>query len=164
MSDAHDQERLMTALSTHWVKYLPQALFCHGVIAVAALLIFLAFVSAPYLSTVAVSLYFVGVIAFLYAHHAWFHKVMSEELYDIIITDHRIIYFDDRLFLCDNEHEIPLHKIASVDVQQEGLLMNAFNYGTLRIDTGGGAVDLRRSIPNVPRPEEVAQIITGMTS
>lgn len=78
---------------------------------------------------------------------------------DIFVTTDRVIYFDDSLFMMDDEHEVPLEKIASVRVQQHGLLHNILDYGILWFDTGGGAIDMMRSIPNVPHPDYVAEII-----
>jgi len=103
--------------------------------------------------------FFVGSFLVFISHHSFFHKLMSESMLDIFVTTDRVIYFDDSLFMMDDEHEVPLEKIASVRVQQHGLLHNILDYGILWFDTGGGAIDMMRSIPNVPHPDYVAEII-----
>lgn len=84
---------------------------------------------------------------------------MSESMYDIFITSSRIIYFDDVLFLKNSEHEIPLGRIAGIEVEQNGLMQNMLNYGTLWIDTGGSAQDFKRSVPFVPHPEDFVNTV-----
>lgn len=157
-----NNERLVSAITTHWVKYVPQAILCHFLAAVGIFLLVSSYYFLSFSALFATGMAVIGGIMFLLAHHKWFHKVLSEEFIDIILTSERIIYFDDFLFLSDNEHEIPLHRVAGVEVKQEGLLQNLLHYGTLWIDTGGGIIDLKRSIANVPHPEELSEKIAKL--
>ena len=157
-----NQERLVDAMATHWVKYVPQAIFCHFLASIGLLLVAGSYALRTTSILFAVGIALLGGTLFLLSHHKWFHKVLSEEFIDIILTNERIIYFDDFLFLSDNEHEIPLHRVAGVEVKQEGLLQNILEYGTLWIDTGGGTIDLKRSISNVPNPELLSEKIAQL--
>ncbi|MCA9370657.1 MAG: PH domain-containing protein [Candidatus Peregrinibacteria bacterium] len=153
------QELLIYARSTHWVKYIQKTLVylliaCFG-LALMPIALQL-FSKAPVLAS---AVYFIGFTLFLLCHHLLFHLYFSEQMIDIIVTNQRIIYFDDYLFTCDDEHEIPLHKIAAVEVQQHGIIQNMLNYGILWFDTGGGSTDMKRSIPHVPQPDELAKVI-----
>lgn len=162
MTQFADNERLVDAMPTHWVKYVPQAILCHFLAIIGIALLIGSFLARTLSAFLAIGLALIGGTLFLFAHHKWFHKVMSEELIDIILTTERVIYFKDLLFFSDNEHEIPLHRVAGVEVKQEGFFQNILDYGTLWIDTGGGAIDLRRTIPNVPRPEQLSEKITRL--
>lgn len=153
MSDYSDKERLVYAVSTHWMKYLPQALFCHFLLIIGIGILLVSYWTVSFSPILSMGLAVMGGFIFLIAHHKWFHKLMSEEFIDIVLTTERIIYFDDFLFFEDNEHEIPLHRVAGIEVLQEGLLSNLLDYGSLWIDTGGGVIDFKRCIPYVPRPE-----------
>jgi len=164
MSTLEDQspEKLVYAASTHWVKYVSRFLHCNllGIIAIG---LFVAAYSLKESShDIALFLFFSGSIILLIAHHILFHKLLSEELLDIFVTTKRVLYFNDFLFTCDDEHEIPLKRVTGVQVQQHGIVQNLLNYGILWFDTGGGQLDIKRSIPNVSRPEEIARIISKM--
>lgn len=152
-------ERLLYAKSTHWVKYIQKTLLYSLVGLFGLSLIFIAiqlFSAAPILAG---AVFLIGFMIFLICHHLVFHLYFSEQLIDILVTSKRIIYFNDCLFTCDDEHEVPLAKIAGVEVQKHGFISNLLNYGILWFDTGGSSVDLKRSIPNVPHPDELSQII-----
>lgn len=152
-------ERLLYGKSTHWVKYVPKTL-AYTLIGIFAITLMIAGwnidIAFP---LIAEAVFLIGALLFLFCHHLLFHLYFSEQMIDVIVTSKRIIYFNDCLFTCDDEHEIPLKKIAGVEVQQHGLMQNMLNYGVLWFDTGGGAADLRRSIPHVARPDEVAETI-----
>ncbi|PIQ76188.1 hypothetical protein COU78_01365 [Candidatus Peregrinibacteria bacterium CG10_big_fil_rev_8_21_14_0_10_49_24] len=162
MTDQLTQERLIYAVSTHWAKYVSRALIAHLLAGTAIILVVIAFVTAPKMHEIGQDIFLVGVLLFFFAHHFFFHKLMSEALLDIIITDERVIYFDDCLLTCDDEHEIPIHKLTGVEVRQHGLIQNFLNYGIVWFDTGGGIVELKRSIPFVPHPDELVSTITEL--
>jgi hypothetical protein len=159
--DSHSsQEQLVVCTVTHWMKYIPNALKNHLLALLGIALLFTAHIAV--LSPVASITYISGFILLLYAHHHFFHKLMSESMYDIFVTTERILYFDDVLFWANNEHEIPLHRIAGIEVLQKGLVQNLLDFGTLWIDTGGGSMDFKRSIPFVPYPEEMSAHIAKL--
>ncbi|MBU0767360.1 PH domain-containing protein [Patescibacteria group bacterium] len=152
-----NNERLIFSTSTHWVKYL-SSIFFNNLFAMLGILLLIAAAIAS-IQIVALITFFVGTILILFAHHRLFHKIMSEAMLDIFVTTDRVIYFDDNLCLCDDEHEIPLEKVAAVEVNQHGLLQNILDYGIIWFDTGGGVQDINRSVPNVPHPDKVSEII-----
>lgn len=157
MNEHNQIERLLVCTSTHWMKYVYNALKNHFLALMGISLLFSASIAA--LQAVSIITFFTGSLLIIYSHHNFFHKLMSESMLDIFVTSERIIYFDDNLFFSNNEHEIPLHRIAGIEAIQEGLLQNILNFGTLWIDTGGSTVDLKRSIPYVPHPEELSEKI-----
>lgn len=154
------KEKLIFCVSTHWVKYVPNLLKNNFLGIIGLLLFFTANIAV--LKPVSTITFISGSIIILYAHHHMFHKLMSESMFDIFVTSERVIYFNDKLFLSNNEHEIPLHRIAGIEANQEGLIQNILNYGTIWIDTGGSTVDLKRSIPMAPNPEEICAMIADL--
>lgn len=153
------QENVLYAHSTHWVKYIPKTAIYSLIGFLSIGLMLLAFQIDATFPLVSLALYLVGSVLFLLCHHLLFHLYLSEQMIDIIITNQRIIYYNDCLFTCDDEHEIPLSRIAGVEMQQHGLLQNILNYGILWFDTGGSSLDMKRSIPHVAHPDDVAEII-----
>lgn len=150
-------ERLVFCTSTHWMKYLFNGLKNHFLALLGLMLLAVSNISA--LEAVSFITFCIGMMLILYAHHNFFHKLMSESMLDIFLTTERVIYFDDKLFLSNNEHEIPLHRVAGSEANQDGIIQNVLNYGTLWIDTGGSTIDFKRSIPYVPKPEDVNEYI-----
>lgn len=155
------QERLQYARSTHWVKYVSRTLIYNLIGAFGIGLMIIAWNIDLVFPLLSAAVFLIGGFLFLLCHHLLFHLYLSEQLIDIIVTSKRIIYFNDRLFTCDDEHEIPLRKIAAVEIQQHGIIQNILDYGVLWFDTGGGTVDLRRSIPHVAHPDAVAEVINA---
>ena len=84
---------------------------------------------------------------------------MSESMDDIIITNRRLIYFDNTLLLYDTMHEVQLTHIRGVEATKRGIFQNLLNYGTLWFDTGGSSVSGARTIPLVPHPQRKAKTI-----
>ena len=155
------QEQFLYGRSTHWIKYIQKTALYSLVGIFGVCLMYIASLLFTRTPLLAMPVFLIGFVIFLLCHHLVFHLYLSEQLIDILITNKRIVYFNDCLFTCDDEHEIPLKKVAAVEVQQHGLLANLLNYGILWFDTGGGGADLRRSIPNVPDPDTVSQIINN---
>jgi hypothetical protein len=159
-SDRHD-ESIVYAATTHWMKYMPKLLLSLLLGASGILLLAVAwFVKG--IPAISLLLFFAGFLFILIAHHRLFHALLSEEMLDIIVTNKRILFFDDCLFFCDDEHEVPLHKVAAVEARQRGILQNILNYGTIWFDTGGGVMDLKRTIPYVHQPDHVAGLIADI--
>ena len=159
-NELNDQERLLFACSTHWVKYVIKALRFHVFALIGLSLLLIAYYVADLSEVAALATFCTGSILLMLTHHLFFHLLMSEEMVDIIVTSDRVIYFNDCLFTCDDEHEVPLNKVTAVKVEQHGIWQNILNYGTVWFDTGSGTLDLKRSVPNVPKPEEVGRIIS----
>ncbi len=155
------QELLLYARSTHWVKYV-QKTFAYSLVGLFSIaLILIAYPLFDRIAVLGIGIYLIGFFLLLLCLHLLFHLYFSEQMIDIIVTDKRIIYFNDCLFTCDDEHEVPLSKVAGVEVQQHGIVANVLNYGTLWFDTGGSTLDIRRSIPHVPKPDSVAKLINN---
>lgn len=161
MNELHPDERLLYARSTHWVKYLQKTFFYVLVGLCAIALMVLSFHLQGSVRIIGQIIYLIGFLILLVCHHSLYRLYFSEQMIDVIVTTKRIIYFNDDLFTCDDEHEVPLHKVAAVEVQQHGIFENFLNYGIIWLDTGGGSIDLRRSIPHVANPDELARIISS---
>jgi len=160
MEKRDDNERLIYCATTHWVKYVPNA--CKNTFLMLIGIVLLSVSHIAIVLPVAEITCISGGLLILYAHHHLFHKILSESMYDIFVTSERIIYFNDSLFFANNEHEIPLHRIAGIEANQEGIVQNMLNYGTVWIDTGGSTIDFKRSIPHVPSPEEFSENVAQL--
>lgn len=92
-------------------------------------------------------------------HHWFFHRVLSDGMDDVIITNKRIIFLDSSLWLRDDMHEIALGQIRAVEARKRNILQNTLRYGSLWFDTGGSSMGGGKVIPLVPHPHRKAKEI-----
>ena len=158
-----DGEKLLTAFSTHWIKYVfPTFLFViFTSVSITLFIVSLATRSSS--SVLAASLFFCGLTVLLFTYHWFFHKILSEAMDDVLITNKRIIFLDESLLFCDDMREIKITRLRAVEAQKHGLLQNIFLYGNLWFDTGGSdTTDAGAIIPLVPHPHQKAKLVTEM--
>ncbi len=155
-------EQLIDALSTHWAKYIVPIGITTILVAVSLLLFVVAAVSGTTSPLLTQMSFVVGLAVLLVCHHWFFHKIMSESLVEIILTNQRLVFLEEKLLISDDMHEVTLERIRAVEAQKHGLLENIFNYGRLWFDTGGGSLESSKTIPLVPNPHKYANRITQL--
>ncbi len=147
------EERLIGIVQEHWVKYVNPFLIISILLALSMLLFYLAGESAYHEENVSTSLFFAGLLFLLFAHHAFFHRILSEKLDQVIITSKRIIQLKTRLFLEDDIIEIPLDKVRAVRADKRGVLQNLLRYGSISLDAN-------EAITRIPHPQRIAKEIS----
>jgi uncharacterized membrane protein YdbT with pleckstrin-like domain len=159
--EEHQKEQLVRAFGTHWIKYVGPFCIYLLLTSVSLLLFFLvATFPAERPLWLAHIVFLMALTLLLFAHHRFFHKLLSEYMEDVIITTKRIIYLEACIFFCDDTHEIPFERIHGVEAQKHGIIQNLLGYGSIWIDTGGStSLDVARVIPRVPHPEKVVKDI-----
>ena len=151
-------ERIILAISTHWIKYIWPAILYTLLIIASVFLFYLAGLSAHHNMWVSHSSFVMALIVLLVSHHWFFNRLLSEHMVDIVVTNKRVIYLRDCLLFCDDMHEIPMESIHAVEANVHGLMQNLFHYGSIWFDTGGSrSYDEEQSIPLVPHPHRVSQ-------
>jgi len=156
------QERLVDAFSTHWIKYAMPVFVLIVLLMTSALLFYFAGLSAHHLMWLSHATLFFALILLVTVHHWFFHRVLSDGMDDVIITDKRIIFLDSSLWLRDDTQEIALGQIRAVEARKRGILQNVFHYGSLWFDTGGSAIGGGKVIPLVPHPHRKAKEILAL--
>ena len=151
-------ERLIDAFSTHWIKYLAPTLILVLLAGTSILLFYLAGLSAHHSEALSHSSFISALLLLLIVHHWFFHKIMSEAMVDILITNMRFIYMKDCLLFCEDMHELSLERVRAVEAREHGVLQNIFRYGSLWFDTGGSDIGTRL-IPLIPHPHRKAKEI-----
>ena len=151
-------ERLIDAFSTHWVKYVWPTCLYILLIATSILLFIAAGVMAHHTERWSHICFFAGLFLLLLVHHWFFHKLMSESMVDIMLTNKRFIYMENRLLFREDIHEISLDRIRAVEAREHGILQNILRYGSLWFDTGGSDITTRM-IRVVPHPHQKAKQI-----
>ncbi|MAE68673.1 MAG: PH domain-containing protein [Candidatus Peribacteraceae bacterium] len=156
-------EKLVMALSTHWMKYvLPTVIFTIVMGASVVLLIFTRFLSTEIQFISGLSLFASTILIYL-LHHWYFHRLLSEAMEDIIITTKRVIWIEESLYVCDNMRQIPLDKIQGVEAEKHGIFQTVLGYGTLWFDTGGTVTtDTNAIMKLVPHPHRIAKEINQL--
>lgn len=160
----NEQEKIIQALSTHWIKYVaPTFMFSVVLFAAIAML-----ASAEIFSMLEEQLsgsivIFIGVVLLYIAHHWFFHKLLSEAMEDIIITDKRVIWMKELLFCCNEMRQIQLQNIQGVESRKRGLSQTILGYGTVWFDTGGTETsDENARMDMVPHPNRIARQINQL--
>ena len=152
-------EQFVTAFETHWIKYaLPILLLI-----ILGTTSGLALALAPTLTGDSIQLahivFFGGLLLLVFVHHWFFHRILSEGMVDIIITNKRLMYLDDRLWFHDDLHELALSRIRALEAHKHGILQNLFQYGELWFDTGGSSLESGRIIPLIPHPHQKVKML-----
>jgi hypothetical protein len=157
-----EDERLIDAFGTHWVKYVIPSLVYVLLLSVSVLLFILAEVTVHHLMWLSHVSLFLALFLFLLVHHWFFHRLLSEAMVDIIITSRRLMFLESNIFFRDDMHEVALNNIQGVEAHKHGLLQNFLHYGSLWFDTGGTSLEGGKLIPLVPHPHHRAQQITNL--
>ena len=146
----HD-ETLLKSSHRHFFRFLlPIAFYVFLLLGVVLAFVFGSALGSGF-EGVAQTVFLVGLVATLGLQHWFFHWMLSESMYDIILTNERILYLTHYFWFTDSMYEIALKEIKAVEVKKHGALQYLFDYGELWFDTGGSS-DQSRSIAYVPHP------------
>lgn len=145
-------ERLVRVVQEHWMKYMLPLTVYVLLMAISILLFFFAGLSVHHYMWLSHVTFFVALMLMLVSHHWFFAVLLSENLGAIIITDHRVIHVEIKLFVEERMHEFSFEKMKFVQAKKEGILQNLLRYGTIVFEKGG-------PIPLVPHPNGVARDI-----
>lgn len=153
-------ERLWDCALPHWAALLgPACIYaCIATVSICCLLL-AAYQreAAPLLSTTAM---FVATIAWVLAHHWFFHKACSAQVSEIAITERRILYSIRRLWLDDTLHDVSLANVKAVEVHKLGISQNLLDYGDIWLELHDGERgDTQQIISGVPKPHHWAEHI-----
>ena len=157
-----NHERLVDAFSTHWIKYSMPVFVLFVLLMTSILLFYFAGLSTHHLMWLSHITLLLALVLLVTVHHWFFHRILSDGMDDVIITDKRIIFLDSSLWLRDDMQEIALGQIRAVEARKRGILQNVFHYGSLWFDTGGSAIGGGKVIPLVPHPHRKAKEILAL--
>ena len=162
-TESDSGEYAVLALSTHWVKYVPPTVIYLLLFPIGMAFFVIAALNAHEYDGIA-NIFFVGALVLLFmVHHWYFHKIMSEAMVDLVVTNQRVIFCQDSLLRFDDLHEFSLNNLIAVEAKKHGIIQNLLRYGSLWIDTGGSSsTDRGAMIPLIPHPHYVAQQITAL--
>ena len=151
------------AFSTHWVKYVVPTMIWFILFPTSVVLFVIAGLYANHNDIVANILFIGALLMMLLVHHWYFHKLLSEAMVDVVVTNKRLIYCVSSLLRYDDIHEYTVENLIAVQAQKHGLIQNLLRYGSLWLDTGGSAsTDDAAVIPLVPHPHSVARELTTL--
>jgi uncharacterized membrane protein YdbT with pleckstrin-like domain len=157
----HD-EKLIDAFSTHWIKYVMPVVLFLLLGGSAVLFFFFSGMSSHHSMWLSHGTYLVALLLFSIAHHWFFHKILSEGMDDVIITNKRLIFLDAHLLFRDDMHEVSLDRIRALEARKRGFVQNILRYGSIWFDTGGSEIKSGRIIPLVPHPHSKVKLITDL--
>lgn len=152
MSPEHGEHTLAVS-DEHWIKYVVPVVIATFLFAIAALLFFLAGLTAHHILWLSHTTYIAALLLFLVTYHWFFMTLLSESLDRIIVTNRRLMRVQYRLIFHEDILEISFEKMKTVDARKRGFLQNLLHYGTLYFETKLAAV------PLVPHPNRMARII-----
>lgn len=151
-----ENERVLCVQHQHWMNDAPLFALClaFGLIGLVCIAL-----GALLVDGVRIAVVITGFFLLHCAAHTFFHHLLSATLgQQLLITNERLLQFEDRLWLETGMQEVALRSIKSVEAHKQGMLANIFGYGTLQLNTSAkGSAGI--SIPYVPHPHAAAQII-----
>jgi len=145
-------EKLIGIVSQHWIKYLFPVFLYVILLSVSILLFVLAGITAHHTMWLSHTAFIIALLLFLFTHHWFFIMLLCESSSHIVITDHRVVWLHDRLFIDEHMMEYAYEKMKTVEASKHGLLQTILRYGSLKFEGGTG-------IPLVPHPNRVIKDI-----
>ncbi len=147
-----NDEKLVRIVRQHWIKYV-FLIFVYLVLLSLSVGMFVAAgVTAYHTQWVSFVLFTAALVLFLFAHHWFFVTLLCEMAVHIAITNHRVVWVRDKLFLDEHMTEYAFTIMETVEARKHGLLQTILRYGTLQFETGP-------DITLVPHPISVAKDI-----
>ena len=145
-------ERLIRITRQHWVRYV-FSVFVYLLLASISLLLFvLAGLSAHHYVWLSQTTFAAALTLFLVTHHWFFLMLVREASSYVVLTNRRVVWIRDSLFLTEDMAEFAFERMTTVEAHKQGILQTVLRYGTLRFEG-------RASIPLVPHPNSVAKDI-----
>lgn len=110
--------------------------------------------TAAALITVGLSIYYLGILLFLY------NTFVDYFLDSWVVTNHRIISIEQKNLFDRVVSEQALYRIQDVTGEEKGFLATIFGYGSIYVQTA--ATEERFTFLEVPKPFENAKKIEGL--
>ncbi len=145
-------EKIVAVVQEHWIRYVFPLCIYLFLLAISGVLLFLAEVIAHHWMWFSHAVFLLSFSLLLFIHHGFFLYLLGESMSQVVITNRRIIYFHDELFLRHEMLEFNFNRLKMVESRQHGFLQNILHYGELKFDTGP-------SVPYVWHPNRVAKDI-----
>lgn len=155
-----EDEKLIKAVSTHWMKYARPLFFITILIPVGIAVISIPGVLFGQFQIGGYIPFFIGLLLLTIVVHWGFQRMLNESMINVIITNRRVIYLHSSPLLRDVIREFHMERIRAVEGKKIGLFQNILNYGSLSVNTEGSGFNEKDSIVNfMPRPNEYSQKI-----
>lgn len=145
-------EKLISIVSQHWIKYLFPVFLYIILFTVSMLLFILAGIASHHSMWLSHMTFLAALLLFLFTHHWFFIMLLCESSAHIVITDHRVVFLHDRLFIDEQMTEYAFEKMKTVEASKRGILQTILRYGSLKFEGGTG-------IRLVPHPNRVVKDI-----
>lgn len=143
-------EHLIRSFPAHWIRFVKPAIIWVLLTGASVLLYLLAGIAAHHYPVITDVSFVAALALMIFTTHWFFFVLLSESASFIAVTNKRIIWVEEKLFLEDRMVEVSFERTNTVDVEKQGMLQNLLRYGTLRFETG-------MRIPYVPHPNSVAR-------
>lgn len=91
-----NHERLVDAFGTHWIKYAMPVFVLVVLLMTSTLLFYFSGLSAHHLMWLSHATLLLALVLLVTVHHWFFHRVLSDGMDDVIITDKRVIFLSFR--------------------------------------------------------------------
>lgn len=145
-------EHIVAMVHEHWMRYVFATFIYLCMTIVSFVILFLSQVIADQWMWISHIVFLLSFILILFTNHGYFLFILGESMSQVVVTNHRIIYIHDDLFLHHEMLEFSFSRLKMVESRQHGILQNILNYGELKFDTGP-------AIPFICHPNRVARDI-----
>lgn len=145
-------EHIIQIVPQHWIRFVLPSVLYVLLLCVSIGLFLVAGYSYTHSAALMQVAFGAGFVLFLVNHHWFFIFLLSEVSSQMIITNRRVVWMQDHLFVDERMAEYAFEKMKSVEAIKHGILQTVLRYGTLRFEHAP-------DIPLVPHPNRVAKHI-----
>ncbi|OGJ56952.1 hypothetical protein A3H22_04455 [Candidatus Peribacteria bacterium RIFCSPLOWO2_12_FULL_55_15] len=145
-------EKLIRIVNQHWIKYVIPVFIYVVLLSVCLLLFILAGMTTHHSMWISHLSFVVALICFLVTHHWFFLTLVCESATHVVVTNHRVVWMHDLLFVDEQMMEYAFDKMNTVEARKHGVLQTILRYGTLQFESG-------TDVPLVPHPNSVIKDI-----
>lgn len=148
------QERLLHVIDEHWMVYIVPSAVCFTIGVLGILLYVVSGYTVTHSDALWIPSFIGGFVCLLISVHGFFFLLICEYLSKIVVTNRRIVAFEDVLLFKEDMLEIPFQAMKSVEAKKHGILQYFLNYGSIVFERGS-----KGKIDYVPHPNSAARDI-----
>lgn len=151
--DLQPDEELLMVIRRHWFVFIILALFSLVFILITVGLLIVLFLT----DATALFIYLLLIVSWFFWAEFLYIKWLDYELDFFLVTDKRIIGFEQLGFLNRKTVQASIDQIQEVFAINKGVFANIFHYGELRVQTASESTEL--VLPMIPEALETSRQI-----
>lgn len=129
------------------------------ILSILPLIIYFLVNSSSWYRAIAPLYSFLVAVIFLFLWNMVFYFLTIYYLNTLIVTDKRIVEYEQKGFFDYAVNEMELEKVQDITVRRKGSLSYFLNFGEIEIQTAGAGAEKEIHITQLPDPDKIKEII-----